>query len=62
MTKLKALQSFSGPDGDHDKDAVFSVPEDRAQFLIDGGYAERTATEKTPVETSPIANPAKRKT
>ena len=52
MPKLKALQSFSGPDGDHEKDAVFTVPEDRAQFLTDGRYAERVPE---PVERVPQA-------
>lgn len=40
MTPMQALQTFSGPDGDHEKGSIFAAKNDRVAFLKDGGYAE----------------------
>ena len=38
--QLIALQSFSGPDGDHTQGDTFSAADSRVEFLVSGGYAE----------------------
>ncbi|RYF64039.1 MAG: hypothetical protein EOO22_24975 [Comamonadaceae bacterium] len=62
---LKALQSFSGPDGKHAKGDVFQAPAARAKFLLDGGYAaqaddaDQALAAASAAETaSPAAAPA----
>lgn len=42
--QLKALCSFSGPDGDYEKGVIFTASsDDRARWLIDFGYAAPVA-------------------
>jgi hypothetical protein len=40
-----ALKAFSGPDGKHAKDEVFSVPAERADWLTENKYAVRATKE-----------------
>ena len=54
MKQMRALQTFSGPDGDHQKGDTFDAKESRVEFLVSGGYAEL-------VEKEPEAKPVKAK-
>lgn len=60
MPKLKALQTFSGPDGNHEKGSIFAASDDRVEFLTGGGYAEPLEQSK-PAESEPKPNTARKK-
>lgn len=47
MKQMRALQTFSGPDGDHQKGDIFDAKDTRVEFLVSGGYAELIAKEPT---------------
>lgn len=53
MIKLKAVKGFAGPDGNFRKGEVFEVPAERANWLTNAGFAERTE------KVAPKATPAK---
>ena len=38
-TQLKALGAFSGPDGDRQADELFTVEDDRVEFLVSNELA-----------------------
>lgn len=50
--KLKALQTFSsGFEGDIKNGQEFTASKERAEFLIEGGYAESVEAEPVQVAT-----------
>lgn len=58
--KMKALQSFSGPDGKHAQGDVFDAADDRVKFLTDGGYAERATRDDAQPEAPEDSDTATR--
>lgn len=61
MARLKALQTFSGPDGRHQKGAEFTVRAERADWLVENRYAERIDAPTTPAKR-PVRSRAKKAT
>jgi len=49
---VRTLQAFSGPDGRHPKGACIPVAPERAQWLIENGFAAA-------VDATPVKAPAK---
>lgn len=49
--KVKLLTLMSGPEGIFHPGAVVDFPEEKAQALIEGGFAELVLAPKKPVET-----------
>lgn len=50
MKQMRALQTFSGPDGGHQLGEVFDAKDTRVEFLVTGGFAELVDQEPAPAE------------
>ncbi len=59
MPKVKLMTTMAGPKGAHKAGSVVVLPQEQAQVLVDGGFAEFVENDKA--QTKPKASkPAKK--